>query len=587
MIRPDEVRRLTIPRIGEGQVDVRILRLYKAPGDPVSKDEPIYEMETAKATVDVESPVAGVLGRWFVVEEETVDIGADVAEIIGVCAETTVDPEPPSVRESANRETGGTKSRKRMVPPKTRKYAGEHGVAESELESVPSKTRFLTPDDIDAYIENRNRSTGSSFSDERLSARQRVLNTAMRNGHASVVPASIAVALDADLLERATASVGGVSVGFVTEFEVFSYCAARAAVRHRSIRSRVLDRENIRVFENVNVGVSVAALNGDLEVAGIEGVERLSFDEFHSEWTRSIGEAYTGNSSVDGSATLMLSYLGDSVSDGIPIVVPPAVATVFLGGASNGSQPGSQRRIVVAFDHSVLNGMQASNYIAEIISQLQTMTSASKRMPGISRDAVSTGGSASISVVQIEEIARDILGIDTDVYRPLGELGIDSAHAVAIIEAINSKLGTSLSATALYRCSTLADLSEIVADGANPLDDHGSLRTATKPNADNRQFGKAVDPRVSDDPIAIVGVSCRYPGGVRSAGDLWSVASQGRDVISGFPADRSWDIDSLYSSDPDRAGTSYVREGGFLDDVAGFDAGFFNISPREALAMDP
>ncbi|MEU1551057.1 polyketide synthase, partial [Nocardia sp. NPDC005745] len=91
----------------------------------------------------------------------------------------------------------------------------------------------------------------------------------------------------------------------------------------------------------------------------------------------------------------------------------------------------------------------------------------------------------------------------------------------------------------------------------------------------------------SDEPIAIVGVGCRYPGGVRSAADLWHVVSQGRDVISGFPDDRGWDVEGLYDPNPDRTGTSYVREGGFLDDVTGFDAEFFGISPREALAMDP
>src|ERR1700752_1385462 len=101
-----------------------------------------------------------------------------------------------------------------------------------------------------------------------------------------------------------------------------------------------------------------------------------------------------------------------------------------------------------------------------------------------------------------------------------------------------------------------------------------------------KQQNRALISRTSA-PVAIVGLGGRYPGGVGCPQGLWDVVVGGRDVVSGFPADRGWDVEGLFDPDPDAVGKSYTRWGGFLEDPAGFDAGFFGIGPAEALAMDP
>ncbi|MEO3873403.1 type I polyketide synthase [Nonomuraea sp. B12E4] len=270
--------------------------------------------------------------------------------------------------------------------------------------------------------------------------------------------------------------------------------------------------------------------------------------------------------------------VSDAVVVGVPHEVFGEVPVAFVVPGPEGFDA----RDLLAACRAELAEAKVPDAVHTIDAVPRTSTGKAKRhevpVAGIlGRDGSGLTGDGALERLVLAELTA-LLGSDpgerVDPRRPFIDLGMTSMAGIVLRDRLRARTGVELPSTLVF-------------DHPTPAAVAGHLRVRLGGDAaPSREIAPARVP-AGDDPIAIVSMACRYPGGVASPEDLWRLVRDERDATSGFPDDRDWDTSALYDPDPDILGKSLARRGGFLDGAADFDPAFFGMSPKEAQATDP
>lgn len=378
---------LNIPQIGEGLREARIVAFLKQPGDHVKRDEPIYQMETDKAVMDVESPYEGTLKSWTAEVDEVLLIGAEVGlietedAVVEDTAPIEAEPEREVVAVAAPAATSG--GRRKDVPPRTRAYAKKKGLSDSDLEKVPATGSKLTSEDIDAFLAGGAPSGGEGYSEVEMPSKQRVLASRLQRGLQLAVPGTETVVIKWGPIEKLRAEIKASGDEFQpSTFTIFTYAVAQTLAEFPDFRSTVVGDSTIRTYDNANLGIAVALEGDELVIAKIEKCDALDWRGFAQAMWDSIEEARAGKDQADATITISVTNMqGFGLRDAVAVVVPPGIATLFIGEAYNGLDQTVKelklQRCVnmgLTFDHRLINGVGAAKFLNSIRDKIENIT---------------------------------------------------------------------------------------------------------------------------------------------------------------------------------------------------------------------
>lgn len=389
---------VNIPQIGEGLQEARLVAVLKEPGQSVKRDEPIYQMETDKAVMDVESPYEGVLVEWLAPVDTILPIGGAVArmEVADGVEEVGAGGHGPAPTATVEAPVAATESRSDSrnanIPPRTRAYAKEKGISDDQLASIPSATGKLMPGDIDAFLSGgapapavkSGESRGGSYQENAVPQKQRLLASRLVRGTQLVVPGTITVAANWEPIEaqRAIAKVSG-SDFQPSAFTMFAYAVVQALKDFPAFRSTLVNDETLRTYDHVSLGIAVSLPGDELVLAVVDQADTLDWRTFATKTREQIELARSGKDQAHEGVTMSLTNMQSfGLRDAVPVVVPPAVGTLFLGEVYNGVAQDSKEltlrryaNLALTFDHRILNGVGAAEFIKAVKANVEAIAS--------------------------------------------------------------------------------------------------------------------------------------------------------------------------------------------------------------------
>ncbi len=400
-----------IPQLGEGLQEALLVEFLKQPGDSVKRDEPIYVMETDKATTDVESPYEGTLVEWTVKPGTVLSIGAEigrmeVAEGVkempaghGPPGDNHAPPPAPAAPEAVatapvavaappipqpNNKPGRAVRRASVtIPPRTRKYLKEKGLIDV-ADQIPAGGSKLMPKDVDAYLAALAAGGGSAaarFTESELPQSQITLNYRLTRGAKVCVPVTVMSEINwtrIDTARQLTRDSNG-----PTGFVMSCWCVVQTLKKHPKFRSVISsDGRMLKTFGGINLGIAVALPGDEMVTAVVQNADVMSQHDFFLAVGDRINLARNGADQADEATTLTVSNIGKAgMRIGIPAVVAPAVATLAFGEIYDQPVPDGDgfkfRKSLMAtlsFDHRIVNGVGAGNFLAEVRNNIENFS---------------------------------------------------------------------------------------------------------------------------------------------------------------------------------------------------------------------